>query len=485
MSGVDDGTDGVEVSNRVLAAFLLLKQENSSCELKRIDGGYYVYLSSGRRDSETGKVRKISIYKGRITPEGVFIPVKRKKGSVLREFAKRTNNGISIPEEGNADSIQNTNTDTRQESLKYEKTILTALSMNGRISMPALSRMLGLSVNATAWHVKSMEKKYGIKYIPEIDVTKFGYMQFLVTVKFLEGVPSAGELRAVVFNEPRVQLAMLAKGESDLLVYVLAKTVKEASDLIVNMRNKLSTYCSVWSTIPIYEDYGFVALRDEFIDMLKSNGELLEREYAVLKALNADASVEFSKIDQKYSFDSGRASYSYYKLKNEGKIRRVTITMQKTPMRYMGVILETILYKSKFLEHRPEVLSNVIEECEVPTNKYSAVYDTISPDGVIFFVPVYEYDELDKTAENIQHLDLGVKLTTLIVSNTLVGNFSYRHFDNAHSVQQEILENEYGMPKLDRRDYEETGRKKAKKVQLDVRGARITNEEIDLSQTLP
>ena len=480
---MDDGKE-TKINEKVSTTFLSLKQENNSYELKKIGSGYYVYISSGRRDKDTGKVRKISIYKGKITPDGKFVPVRHKKNYVLRELAARISQEQSLAGSGTG-TIQNHGVNVRLDSLKHEKTILTALSMNGRISTSVLSKMLGMSINATAWQVKNLERKYGIRYLPEIDVTKFGYMQFMVTVKFLEETPPAEKLKAAIHNEPRAQLAMLTKGDFDLLIYVLAKTVEEASALLIDIRDRLSNYGSIWSMIPVYETYGFVALRDSFIDELKKSGALLEREYAVLKELNIDASVEFSKIDEKYGFDSGRASYSYYKLKKEGKIRRATITMQKAPVRYIGVMLETIIYKSKFLEHRQSSLSNIIEESKMPTNKYLAAYDTTTPDGTIFFIPIYEYNELDKAADEIRHLDLGVKLTTQAISNILVGNCICRHFDNAHSIQQEILEKKYKIPKAERKNYEETGRKKAEKIRFDIRGARITKEDADLSQILP
>jgi DNA-binding Lrp family transcriptional regulator len=473
----EGGSNRVESAGneRVLETFLSLKQDNSSYELKRIGSNYYVYLSSGRLDRNTGRMRKISIYRGRINPDGTFVPIKRKRNVVLNRPAHAC--GDYAPAEIGAGATAAA-AGARQDPNKYEKAILTALSMNGRISMPALSRMIGLSVNATIWQVRNVERKYGIRYLPEMDVGKFGYMQFLITVKFIGNAPLAEEIRVLMSSDPRAQFAMLTKGDADLLMYVLAKTVEEAGNVVVCLRNTLSSYDSIWNMMPVYEDYGFVPLRNEFIELLKSKGELLKREYAVLKELNSDGSTDFSDIDKKYGFDKGRASYSYYKLRKEGKIRRMTITMQKTPMKYIGVVLMTIVSKTKFLEHKAAGLSHIIEEGKMPTDKYLAVYDTPSPDGTILFMPVYEYDDFDKTLAEIQKQDLGMKLTTLLVSNTLFGNCCCRHFDNTYSRQQEVLEKEYKAQIAARIDYETTGRKRAEEnVRLDIRGARIAKEE--------
>ena len=373
--------------DKVQEAFAKLKKKDSSYELKIISDHYYVYLSYGVRDRAMGKTRKVSIYQGKITKEGVFIESRRKHKvefedqEETRQAAGATSQDLKI----------------RESSLKYEKTLLTALSMNGRISLPALGKMLGLSVNATAWQVKSIVRRYGIRYIPEINVRKFGYIQFMITVKFLSSVPPIDKLKSVASAEPRVQLAMLTGGEFDLVIYALARNVEEATDMIVNLRSGLSTYDSTWNSIPIYDDYGFIPLREKFIELMKESGALLDREYAILKELSRDASIEFSKIDKKYGFDGGRSSYNYYRLRSEGKIRRVTITMQKLPMKYVGIILENIVNKSKFIAHRTASLSNIINETKMPTDKYLSVYDTTTPDGSIFFVPVFEYDELDRT----------------------------------------------------------------------------------------
>jgi DNA-binding Lrp family transcriptional regulator len=472
------GTGEIAVGEKVLEAFSRLKQANSSYELKRINDRYYVYLSFGVKDDKLGRFRKASIYQGKITEDGIFIEKKRRYRSKnnTAEDTPPANPSQSTGERKNAPTAPEVKDE--QNLSKYEKTLLTALSMNGRISLPALSKMLGLSVTATYWHLKNLEKRYGIKYIPEIDVEKFGYMPFLFTLKFHGGIPPLGKLREVMASEPRVQLAMLTKGEFDLLIYVLVKGAGDTNSLIVSLCDKLISHDCVFSTIPVYEDYGFVPVRGEFIDLLKENGALLDREYAVLKEFNSDASIEFSRIDEQYGFDRGRSSYSYYKLKNEGKIKRTTITMQKLPLRYIGIIHESFVSWSKFKARRHASLGNIITGSDKkPINKYIAVYDTTSPWGSMFFLPVFGNDDLNETVEEIAKLELGVGLSTTMASNVLVGDFCYRRFDNMHSAQQRILEKEYGVQTALKIDYEETGRKRAgKRIQVDARGAKVAKE---------
>jgi DNA-binding Lrp family transcriptional regulator len=455
---------------KIMAAFLALKQEDSRYELKKISGGYYVYLSSARRDA-TGKLRKTSIYKGKILPNGFFIKVRHKREHP--KAAPEAQEGAEAPAAaGGAEALQNEDVRIRQNSLKYEEKLLTALSMNGRISLPVLSKMLGLSVTATDWQVKSLEKRYGIKYLPEIDVTKFGYMQFFLAVKFLDKSPPAEVLKELLQKEPRIQMAMMLKGDFDLLIYVVAKSVEELNDeIIISISKVIGDYNCTWTTIPFYETCGFIPLREEFIDFLKKG--LLSREYAVLKELNRDGKSEFREIDRKYGTDRGRSSYSYYKLREEGKIRRITISMQKLSFRYTGIIMNTITNRHKFEKNRSKFLYSIIEKSESQINKYLFVCDTVNPYGIMFFLPVFGNSDLDNALEKLSELELGIKFATLIVTSVLFGNFCYRRFDNAYSVPQRILENNYNLEKAQRINYEESGKKKVHTAKLDIRGARI------------
>ena len=362
---------------KILETFLALKQENDSYELKKISGGYYVYLSSGRSDG-AGKTRKISIYQGKITPSGTFVKVKHKRKSVLDAAA--TLNSARLPPIENQDDVpSNADAKIRQGSLKYEEKLLTALSMNGKISLHELSKMLGLSINATNWQLGRIEKRYDIRYLPEIDVTKFGYLQFLVTAKFLNGPPPIEEIRKAISKEPEVQLALLTKGDFDLMLHLLVQNVEDAKVLIIKVRDSLGAFDSIWNSMPMYETYGFIPVKDEFIDLLKHRGKLLDREYAVLKELNRDASIEFSQIDSKYGFDAGRANYSFHKLKDEGKIKRITITVRKLPVKYLGVIMSNMINRAKFKAvGREPVLRSIIRGTFNETNRYLAVYDTVS-----------------------------------------------------------------------------------------------------------
>ena len=203
--------------------------------------------------------------------------------------------------------------------------------------------------------------------------------------------------------------------------------------------------------------------------MLKD--ELLQREYAVLKELNKNGRIEFSEIDKKHGFDTGRAQYSYHKLRESGLLKRVTITMQNLPIKYTAVISASIIDEGRFRKSREGLIRSVIENPDTPINKYLLVGDVAAPDGITFCLPVFGSDDLDRDIEKLNSLKLGMEFTTAIVTNLLVGEFCYRRFDNAHTEWQTALEREYGSEIAEKIDYEETGRaKKEVHGRVDIRG---------------
>ena len=458
------------MDEKVSETFAKLKQLNGSYELKNIKGHHYVYISFSRWDAETGRSRKTSIYKGKISEDGTFTPMRKHRHSRPRPVEMQQ----EIAQQASTQQAESRADEARihESSRKYEATLLTALSMNGRISLPVLSKMLGLSITATDWQVKSLERRYGIRYLPEIDVTKFGYMQFFLAVKFLNKSPPAEDLKKLLQKEPRIQTAMMLKGEFDVLIYVLAKSVEELNDdIIIGVSKAMGDYSCKWTTVPFYETYCFIPIRDAFIDFLK--GSLLSREYAVIKELNIDGKSEFRKMDRKYGKDGGRSSYSYYKLRDEGKIRRITISVQKLQFRYIGIILETITNQCQFEKNKCKFLYNAIKKDESQTDKCVFMCDTVNPYGVMIFLPVFNNMDLDNALKELSNLELGMESTTLVVTNLLFGDFCYRKFDSAYSVQQKMLESTYGAEKAQIIDYEKSGRKRAPAIRLDIRGARI------------
>ena len=451
----------MELPKRVRATFMRLKRESSRyIEIKRIKGYFFVYQSTSRWDKEKGMPVKVPVYLGRIYNNGAF-----------KEAARRKERKAAVQEEaqGHDDRSHQLTlaTTIRNERIgRNERKILMALSTNGRIPMSMLGALVDIKETAALSQVRRLEARYGIRYIAEIDPAKLGYVQYLITVRFIGKLPTTEELRDVLAAEPRVQLALMIKGDYDLIIYALSKNIEEVNFLVLGLRTKLP-FEATWGTTPIIHGYGYIPMRPEFIETLK--GAILTREYAVLKELSIDGKREFTDIDELYGFDRGRSQYSYHKLSEDGVIRRITICMRNTHIRYIAALFEDTVNWKQYTRNRDKSLLDIISEISHPLNKYLLIWDVINPDGTIFYIPVFDDDDLSRAVEARSRLDLGVLIRTSIVTSVIVGSFGYRNLDNTHSVQHEILVSKYGYSMPDRTDYGH--RKKHAKVRKDIRGA--------------
>ncbi len=457
----------IALPRRVKSTFLRLKEANSQyIEIKHIKKYFFVYQSTSRWDKERKKPVKVPLYMGRITDGGRFVQAKKRKPrSAIQQQVVQTT-------EPELDKGQKTLEATVREEKRYkhEPQILTALSMNGRISMSVLGKMIGLKETSMASQIRKLENRYKIKYIAEIDTAKLGYTRFLITVNFLDQVPKTEELKEIFSQEPLIQLVLVTKGSDyDLIIYALAKDSGDITALVYKLRTKID-YKSIWNTAPIFEGYGYIQIREEFIDTLKD--KLLKREYAVLKEFNKNGNIDFTEIDRLYEFDRGRSQYSYYKLKERGVIKRITISMQDLPIKYIAVIFEDIVDFRLATNNRSKIFKEIISESTTQTNKYLSVDDTSNPAGLVACLPVFRDGELESTVENMAPDTLGIKIRAYITTSILLGNFCYRNFDNNYSAQQNVLVKDYKLKPVPKLNYEETVRTKKEHVKYikDIRG---------------
>ena len=454
---------------RVKTAFLRLKKANKQyIEIKHIKDYFFVYQSTSRWDKIRKKPIKVPLYIGRITNAGAFIPANKRKPRNLMQQSEgilKSQPVIEIAQKTLEVAIK------EERKYKHESEILTALSMNGRISMSVLGKIVDLSETSTAMQVKKLEKKYDIKYIADIDITKFGYLRFMISIKFIDQFPKIEELKDIFSNEPLIQLVLLTKGDFDILIYAFAVVSKDITALVFRLRTKLD-YKTLWNTAPVSEDYGAIQVRDNFVDLIKD--KLLTREYAILKELGKDGKIDFTEIDRLYEFDSGRAQYSYYKLKEKGIIKRITISMQNLPIRYLAIIFEDIVDFKSFRTNRSKIIKDIISDSSYQVNKYLLVDDTTNPSGIVKYMPVFKDGDLESNVEHIRSFDSGINIRTYIITSVLLGNFCYRSFDNLYSAQQDILNKSYNEKLFSKIDYEETGRIKKKREAYtnDIRGVK-------------
>lgn len=419
--------------------------------VKVIKNKFYAFAVTTKRDTTENKTRTITTYLGSIKLDGTFLPAKHRE-------QKREKAVIPITTESLV---------TQEKVDPKETLILKALSMNSRISLGHLSKMLNLDRTSTDYWFKKVEQKYNLKYIAEIDVEKLGFLEYIILVKFDDKVPPIKELKEALSKQGRIQLAALTQGDYDLLMVICLEKGREARSDIYELRDIIAPlYNSKWYLVAFFSTYSFIPLREQFFDLLKEKTskannpgtkekhELLKREYSVLRELNENANIDFTEIDKKYGFDSGRSQYTYYKLKEAQTLRRTTITMRKTDVKYNAVLFMEKVIQGRFVQTREKLIHEIISEGSATMNKYLLVGDVELPDGILFVLPVLEENKLKLVQDWLSENIIGIKLKTLIITEIIVGTFCYRLFDNEHTHQREILTYKYGLKAAEKKNYD-------------------------------
>lgn len=335
--------------------------------------------------------------------------------------------------------------------------ILKILSMNGRATLDFIGKRVGLSKHPTYRRVKMLEEKYGIRYIPEIDVSKFGYLGYIAFVRFKGKVPSLDELHRVFDSEPHVQLVLLTSGRYDMVVYFLSDSHRNVAYFIYELKTAtiFAKYRAYWYVTPSYASQFILPLRNVYFDLLskkvwhktKENKkpdqeEITETEFNVLKELNNNGAVNFTDIDKNYKQGIGTSRYAYTKLKTKDILKRITITMDKLPIKYNIVFLMNDFYGIAVNKTRAYLLAEFIREGKL-INKYCYESEIGYPGSVMLVMPVLVDDQEKQTEDYFGKKVKGISIKKLVVTKVAIGSFVYRRFDTTYMNQYKILIDEY------------------------------------------
>lgn len=427
----------------------------SNLALKIIHGNYYVYKEHGIWLKREHRNKTISEYLGRITSDGHFIKKSFRAKNDL-ESAKAL-----IAEHG-GEIIWHEKLDEAPLPVKQDLTateidlkLLTMLSMNARLPAAQIAKIIGMSEQAVYSRVKAIEKEFGITYLLEVDVEKLGYIRYLILIKFEDDVPTKQEIEEAIEGEYNIQFAAMTKGDYDVVMYVIDETPLKAYDNLLRLRQKrsISKYNGSWTFTNFAQTYSFIPLRDQFIENVVKEkvwhrtkdtprldkGQLLQREFLLLKELNNNSNATFASTDQKCNFNKGTSRYAYQALRERGIVTRPTISMTNLPIKYVGIILLSVDNYKVFEEKRYKFLFDLIEYREI-SNKYCLSGNIGAPaQGAISFMPVTQEGYLEKVTAALKKELPGSNIRSLVIIDIIVGTLCYRRFDNAYSRQYRLL----------------------------------------------
>jgi DNA-binding Lrp family transcriptional regulator len=446
----------VEAPKKVKETYRLLREQQKHLYLKPIRQKYYVYRQTYEYQPATKKSKTIGEYIGKIEPNGTFIKrVTSYKGELQRAEALIESRGGEIIWHKKSE-LKEAVPERREIALKEsDLRLLMTLSMNSRMPVPKLAKLVGLNEQTTYSRLKALEKMLGIKYLLEIDVEKLGYLRYLILIKFEGDVPRREEVAAAVKDEDYVQFAAMTKGDYDVVMYVVDEEPLKAYENLLRLRQKesISKYKGIWTFTNFAQTYSFMPLRDQFIEnMVKEKvwrrsretprperNQLRQREFLLLRGLNSNANANFASIDQKYGLNKGTSRYAYQALQERGIIARPTISMTNLPMKYVGVVLLSVDDYKIYEERRYKFLVDLIEYGKI-SNKYCLSGNIGAPaQGAISFMPVAEEGYLDKVTAMLEKELPGSNTRSLVITDVITGTLCYRRFDAAHSRQRRLL----------------------------------------------
>ncbi len=442
---------------KIKTAFESLKLAyGAHVELKYLNQRFCIFEATSRYDPSIGRSRKKTNYLGWITAEGIIVPARHRaesKRELERTYLKRIEALETEIKRGGAQAPAA----EMQLHLSQEGTkILMALSMNSRLSYGSIGRIAGIRSQSVPYKLKKMEASLGIHYTIEINPTAIGFSTYFIFVKFIDPEPSPESIKAALDGEGLVQLAMLTKGDYDIMMYCVAENNYTLNILLDRIRRHgaFVGVSAIWTVTPVDQSYGFVPFRDKFFDVLKekvwarskrnprpSAHDLLYREYAVLREFNADSTASFSDIDKKYVLPMGSAKNAYGKLTSGDTpaILRPTISISNPDLKYVGIILLDIINKKMFMQTRDTHRKYIVDEREAFTNMFSYICDFETPDGIMYIMPVYHEGAMEDTGNSLVGILGGIKAMYIVVRQVLIGSINYRKFDNAYSMQYENL----------------------------------------------
>ena len=274
-------------------------------------------------------------------------------------------------------------------------------------------------------------------------------------MKFLSGRPDPQAVKRILEKNPLVQFAAVTGGDYDLFVYLLAENTKVLEDWVYGVRSDkvFEDYDANWYISYITYSFGYVPFRGEFMDWLKGKvwhksretprrlpGQLLEREYTVLKELNANCRMDFKKIDEKYNLGTGSAYYTYYKLLEGKFIERATIALRRPPTKYDVLATINQVSMRSFNKAKKSYLMHLMEDSSRPTNTYTLVGDIGSPyNGFLHILPVYGEGGKELAEMGLTSMLKKIALNTAIITNPLVGMLGHQKMPPEETRQHKII----------------------------------------------
>jgi DNA-binding Lrp family transcriptional regulator len=219
------------------------------------------------------------------------------------------------------------------------KALLQELCTDSRVKVLALSKKLGYSRYMIAKDIAELEKRLDLYYTLELDHRKLGFSTVHVTYFNFVKKPSERIIGEVLGKITAVQLAILTKGDFELVCFVVTKTPVEYSQVEIALQILFQSYgASVRSSEVTLMRHGFIPLSNSLIE--KSDIDSTYKK--ILLALNTNSRSKLSEVSKSTGIGEDTIRYHLTKMEREGIIKRYTAIVRNTNTKF------TVIYFANF-----------------------------------------------------------------------------------------------------------------------------------------
>jgi DNA-binding Lrp family transcriptional regulator len=207
-----------------------------------------------------------------------------------------------------------------------EKALLQELCTNSRVSMLELSHKFRVSRYKVVNAIEVLEKRLGLQYALELDYKKLGFGSMHITYLKFVRKPGIKVLENVLNKMTSIQLALLTKGDFDLICFVVTKTPLEYSQIEIGLQMLLEEYgAGVRSNEVTLMRHGFVPLDN----CLLGKSDVDETDKKILLALNDDSHAKLRDISRSAGITKDVIHYRLAKIEQSHIIKRYTAIVTK------------------------------------------------------------------------------------------------------------------------------------------------------------
>ena len=338
--------------------------------------------------------------------------------------------------------------------------------MNARLPYSKVGKLIGLERTASTYQVEKVIKKYNVKPILEWYTTSIGFFHYIIFIKFLDKTSiDTKKLTEELKSYPEIQLAAMTVGKYDMFLYLRSLGISDPNSIISNAYLFLKDYNAKVVISEFDQAFGFIPLRDEFFEKLKSSvwvkdknhprpdsNQFTSNEFEFLRELNKNPTENFVSIDKKLGFDLGTSRFLYNKLLKKNIIYRSTISILNSNIKQIAIISAKLYNVRLFNKNRETSLHKILEKDGLIDN-YSFIGDYYTERAGLFVKPLINNENLEEVLTELKESYVKTKFDILIITEILFGEFVFRRFDITYSDAYKILVKEYNLKQEKKIDY--------------------------------